>query len=186
MMAPGHTVGANPLQGVAYVFVRSGPAWTLQQELTATDGADDELGAGDGFGPTVAVSGQTLIVSSGIADNFNGIAFIFVRSGTTWAQEQELAGAGGVQGFGCVVALSGSTAIIGARWVGANQQGAVFTFSRTANKWEEGQELTAANGAAGDQFGSSVAYFHRTLMVGAFHVESQTGAVYAFSLADRH
>ena len=46
-------------QGAAYVFVRSGGAWTQQQELTASDGA-----ASDRFGYSVSVSGDTAVIGA--------------------------------------------------------------------------------------------------------------------------
>ena len=46
-------------QGSAYVFVRSGGAWSLQQKLEASDAAAD-----DEFGFSVAISGETVVVGS--------------------------------------------------------------------------------------------------------------------------
>ena len=48
-----------PHQGSAYVFVRSGTSWSQQQKLTANDGA-----AHDGFGYSVAISGDTVVVGA--------------------------------------------------------------------------------------------------------------------------
>ena len=47
--------------GAAYVFVRSGTNWTQQAYLKASN-----TGAGDGFGfwPSVAVSGDTVVVGA--------------------------------------------------------------------------------------------------------------------------
>ena len=52
-------VGANYDQGSAYVFTRSGTTWTQQAKLTASDGA-----AGDHFGHSVALSGDTALVGA--------------------------------------------------------------------------------------------------------------------------
>lgn len=51
-------VGAQANQGAAYVFVRSGGVWTLQQELAAPDGATT-------FGKSVSVSGDTVVIGAG-------------------------------------------------------------------------------------------------------------------------
>ena len=52
-----HGGGGRPVKnsntGAAYVFVRSGTAWSQQAELTAADGA-----ANDYFGTSVAISGS--------------------------------------------------------------------------------------------------------------------------------
>ena len=52
-------VGTNDDQGSAYVFVRSGTTWTQQAYLTGSDGA-----AGDGFGRSVFLSDDTVLVGA--------------------------------------------------------------------------------------------------------------------------
>ena len=47
------------VQGSAYVFVRSGGVWSQQQKLLASDAA-----AGDEFGLSVAISGETVVVGA--------------------------------------------------------------------------------------------------------------------------
>src|SRR5262245_26311091 len=49
-------------RGAAYVFVRSGDAWTQQAKLVAPDGA-----AADEFGFAVAISGDTIVVGARFA-----------------------------------------------------------------------------------------------------------------------
>ncbi len=87
--APNNTIGANSNQGSVYVFTRSGTAWTLQQKLTANDGA-----AGDEFGFAVALSDDTLVVGAyrdAIGGNANqGSAYVFTRSGTAWTLQEKL------------------------------------------------------------------------------------------------
>ena len=52
--------------GSAYVFVRTGSTWTEEAKLTASDAA-----AGDVFGWSVSVSGDTAVVGA-LADDDNG------------------------------------------------------------------------------------------------------------------
>lgn len=59
-----HAGGADA--GSAYVFTRAGTVWTEQSKLTSLDAA-----AGDAFG-TVALSGDTAVVSSIFDDNAGG------------------------------------------------------------------------------------------------------------------
>lgn len=59
-------VGANPQQGSAYVFVRSGQIWSEQPKLIASDGL-----ASDQFGASVATSAGTVVVGSPGDDYFN-------------------------------------------------------------------------------------------------------------------
>jgi hypothetical protein len=47
-----------------------------------------------------------------------GAAYVFVRSGTTWSQQAYLkaSNAGAGDHFGCSVAISGETVVVGALW----------------------------------------------------------------------
>jgi hypothetical protein len=103
--------------GSAYVFVRSGTAWSQQAKLAASDGA-----AGDWFGYSVALSGDTALIGAGSVDNSagdvdSGSAYVFTRSGTIWREHAKLTAFDGAAGdqFGGKVALSADTALIGAR-----------------------------------------------------------------------
>ena len=126
-------VGANTNQGSAYVFTRSGTTWSPQQQLTASDGA-----AGDYFGVSVALSGDTALVGAYHddvgANTWQGSAYVFTRSGTTWSPQQQLTASDGAAGdcFGWSVALSGDTALVGAYGddVGANtDQGSAYFYT---------------------------------------------------------
>lgn len=113
--------------GAAYVFVRTGSSWSQQAYLKATN-AD----AGDHFGTSVAVSGDTVVVgaptegsnATGVDgdghDNsaqFSGAAYVFVRSGGVWSQQAYLKASNtsiaDVLGFS--VAVSGDTVVVGAQ-----------------------------------------------------------------------
>jgi hypothetical protein len=166
-------VGANYDQGSAIVFVRSGMTWSLQQKLTAADGA-----AGDYFGYTVALSGDGYTALGGAiyddvgVNSSQGSATAFTRSGVSWMQQAQLNGSDGAAQdyFGYAVALSGDTAVIGVYQddVGADvDQGSAYVFVRDGRFWKQQQQLIAADGAAGDQFGYAVALNGDTALVGA-------------------
>ena len=99
-------MGNNVGQGSAYVFVRTGAAWTEQAHLTAVGGTSHDI-----FG-TVAISGDTIVVGAEqdqVGGNRNqGSAYVFTRSGTTWTQQARLNGAESVANemFGVSVAIS--------------------------------------------------------------------------------
>jgi hypothetical protein len=89
-----------------------------------------------------------------------------------WVQQAELTASDGKAGdsFGDSVALSGSTAVVGAKLhtVGSNYtQGAAYVFVEGGGTWSQQAELTASDGAAGDLFGSSVAHSGGKQGVGA-------------------
>jgi hypothetical protein len=165
-------VSTSTDQGSAYVFVRSGSAWTQQAKLTAGDGA-----ANDAFGSSVSVSGDTALLGAhqddiGISTN-QGSAYVFVRTGTTWTQQAKLTAGDGVTAdtFGYSVSVSGDTALVGAYWdnIGANtDQGSAYVFVRSGTSWSEQAKLTASDGAAFDYFGSSVSVSGDTAVVGAY------------------
>lgn len=112
--------------GAVYVFTRAGSAWSQQAYVKAGN-----TGAGDLFGTSVALSGDSLLVGAvredssatwvnGNAANDNaadaGAAYLFKRVGTTWTQHAYLKASNTDAGdlFGNAVALSGDTALIGA------------------------------------------------------------------------
>jgi hypothetical protein len=105
--SPRDDTGQNLDQGAAYVFVRSGTNWSIQQKLTANDGA-----AGDQFGSSVAISGDAVVIGAPLDNTATtddqGAAYVFARSGMVWAQQQKLAANDGVAGdqFGGAVALA--------------------------------------------------------------------------------
>jgi hypothetical protein len=112
--------------GAAYVFVRSGSTWTQQAYLKASN-----TGAGDLFGASVAISGDTVVVgayaedsaASGVNGNQasnsatdSGAVYVFVRLGSTWTQQAYLkaSNTGASDLFGNSVAISGDTVAVGA------------------------------------------------------------------------
>ena len=162
----------------------SAPFSLQQAELNAADGAP-----GDILGCSVAVSGDTALVG---APNHavGGTAYVFVYSGGVWTQQAELIASDGAAGdyFGSSVSISGDSALVGASGhaVGGNAyQGAAYVFVRSGSTWTQRAELTAADGAAWDNLGSSVAISGDTALVGApSHAvsgNSQQGAAYVFA-----
>ena len=122
--------------GAAYVFTRTAGVWTQQQKLLAADKS-----ASDNFGASVAVSGDTAVVGAYGEDDGgttgNGAAYVFTRTGGVWTQQQKLLAADVANNdqFGWSVALSGDTALVGARSEsdsGTTANGAVYVFEAPA------------------------------------------------------
>jgi hypothetical protein len=163
--APFHPVGR------AFVYVRSGTAWSLQQTLISFDGL-----LGDNFGRSVSVSGDTAVIGAPGFDfpgAFNaGQAYVFVRSGTTWSEQQRLkaSDASGGDIFGDSVSLDGDTVVVGASQddtPGGADAGSGYVFERIATTWTELRRLLAPDGAAGDRFASAVSVYGNTAVAGA-------------------
>ncbi len=170
-----------------------------QTKLAASDGA-----AGDSFGWSVSISGSTAVVGAPGSNGDTGSAYVFVRSGPAWNQQAELRASDGISGdfFGWSVAVTGSTAVVGANgkknfqgaayvfgrsgtaWVGADGRdsftGAAYVFVQSGTTWTQQAELTASDGLSNDLFGGSVAISGPIAVVGADGTDSFTGAAYVF------
>jgi hypothetical protein len=184
--------------GAAYVFVRNGTNWTQQAYLKASN-----TGAGDNFGYSVAISGDTVVVgapfedsnATGVNGNQNnksatdaGAAYVFVRNGTTWSQQAYLkaSNTGAGDNFGVAVAVSGDTVVIGASddssatGVNGNQNsnsatnsGAAYVFVRNGTDWSQQAYLKASNTDANDNFGGGHGLYFAPIM-GAVAVSGDT------------
>ena len=177
---------AGSTSGSAYVFTRSGTTWTEQQKVTASDAA-----AGDRFGESVAISGDTLLVGAHANDDAgsnSGSAYVFTRIGNTWTEQQKLAGSdtGYDDNFGKSVAISGDTLVVGAYIDDddGSASGSAYVFTRSSTTWTQKKKLTASDAAAGDYFGESVAISGDTLVVGADRNDDaggSSGSAYVFT-----
>jgi streptogramin lyase len=121
--------GKNSSQGAAYVFHRSGVAWSQQQELAASDGL-----TGNQFGTSIAVNGSTAIIGAiHQGTHPTGAAYVFASNMSgNWVQQQELTATddeGSLDSFGSAVALSGNTAMVGA--TNSGNGGAVYVFANS-------------------------------------------------------
>ncbi|MBI5762095.1 MAG: immunoglobulin domain-containing protein [Planctomycetes bacterium] len=168
--------GASSGAGAAYVFVRSGTVWTQQAKLTANDAA-----AGDAFGTSAAIYGDTVVVGAPSASSAAGAAYVYVRSGTVWTQQAKITAGDAAAGdeFGVAVALSGNTAVVGAALDDAaagSDQGSAYVFVRGGTVWSQQAKLTANDAAAGDRYGSSVSLDGDTAIIGAMMDDGAAGA----------
>jgi hypothetical protein len=167
--APGEAVFGNPGQGALHVYTRSGSIWTQQTRLTAADGNGNDY-----LGSSVALSGDTVVAgvpgsNVGVNDS-QGAAYVFKRTDGSWALQAKLVAGDGVagDGLGSSLAFEGSTALVRsqATVAGHLHQGAVYVFTRSGSVWSPQVRLTPGDGAAEDQFGTSVALDSGTALIG--------------------
>ena len=153
-----------------YEFTESGGSWSQTAELTATGGA-----AGDEFGSALALWGPTALIGAGTktvsGNTGQGAAYVFTDSGGSWSQTAELTASDGAARRRIRVLLRwpfrarprssglGLTVVSG-----HSDQGAAYVFTSSGGSWSQTAELTAADGAAGDMFGQSVAMSGTTAM----------------------
>jgi hypothetical protein len=172
-------------KGAAWVFTRTGGVWS-QQGPKLTGGG--ETGGGK-FGTIVALSadGDTALIGGWNDDSSKGAAWVFTRSGSTWAQQGgKLIGAGetGAGRFGVSVALSadGDTALIGGLDDNGTM-GAAWVFMRSASTWtQQGGKLTAEDEAGEGEFGTNVALSADgdTALIGGWRDNGGVGAAWVF------
>jgi len=172
--------------GAAYVFTRSGSSWSEQAKLVASDAE-----AGDLFGRSVAVSGETVVVGAWGEDAGGagaGAAYVFTRSGGSWSEQAKLTASDAQANdqFGYSTAVSDETVVVGAdaEDEGGSNAGAAYVFTRSGGSWSEQAKLTSSDTQANDRFGSYVAVSGETIVVGAWAETTSgtsAGAAYVFT-----
>ncbi len=179
--------------GAAYVYVRDGHTWSLQQKLFASDRANF-----DQFGIAVDVVGDTIVVGAH-GDNDEGFqtgaVYVFRRNGTTWTEEQKLKASDAApdSAFGASVALNGQTIAIGApgESSGALFSGAVYVFVNDGTSWQQQGKIKANSAMMNQQLGFTVSVSGDTIVAAApgeligepaddFNNVLSKGAVYIF------
>jgi hypothetical protein len=207
--------------GAVYVFRRAGTSWVQEAYIKASN-----TGIDDRFGTSVALFGDVLVVGADLEDSSTtgvgstpdegasgaGAAYVYRRTGTTWAFEAYLkaSNTGVNDHFGGAVAVAGDVIAIGALdedsgTDGVNttpneaeqDAGAVYVYRWSGSAWVFEAYLKASNSETYDGFGRSVAATADTIVVGAPFEDSpavavgggqgngatDSGAVYVFAYA---
>ncbi|MBL4659585.1 MAG: FG-GAP repeat protein [Alcanivoracaceae bacterium] len=198
--------GTNELaesSGAAYVFTRDLGEWSQQAFLKASN--TEEI---DWFGYSVDIDDNTIVVGALHEDSnttiingdeinnlapSSGAVYVYTRTVDTWSQQAYLkpSNTGTGDRFGCSVAVSGNSLVIGAQFEASNatgvggietnndaiESGAAYIFSLTVGIWSQDAYLKASNTGGGDQFGYSVAVDNGSVMVGARYEDSNAVGV---------
>jgi hypothetical protein len=187
--APGADHSGKTNVGAAYVFERNYTTpnqWGLTTMLSCAGWAD----AGDHFGNSVAISGDTIVV--GAYYDGAGAAYRFERQdegASGWSLMGRLVGSdpGTMDWFGHSVSISGDVIVVGAPFY-YGSAGAAYVFERnwggSADAWGQVQELTASDaGSADHYFGWTVSVSVDTAVVGSYAFDvagTDSGAAYVF------
>ena len=191
-------IDGNSGQGAAYVFQEPASGWasmTQTAKLIASDGAAESC-----FGNSVSASGSTVVVGAPgemVGSNSNqGAAYIFQEPASGWAsmtQTAKLTASDGTTNaaFGSAVANNDGTVVVGSllATVGTNTgQGAAYVFTIPGTGWAnmtQTAKLTASDGTAGDNFGSSLSIYGTAIVVGAnnatLDARNDRGTAYLFA-----
>jgi MYXO-CTERM domain-containing protein len=149
----------NAGSAAVYTYNVNTGTWPAPVSLTASDAA-----AGDGFGQSVAISGETVIIGAPNKGSKMGGAYAYSNSLGMWAGEQRLHMLSGIvlaagDGFGGSVDLAGNLAAIGASGTvvsGLSQAGAVYVLTSASSVWSLYNMATEATPTAAELFGSAV------------------------------
>lgn len=167
--------------GALYVFVRAGLQWVEQTKIVPRDIADS-----GGFGSSLAISGERIIVGANSDDGPAGVdqgsVFIFRQDKDAWVQEAKIfaADAEASDRFGAVD-IDGDRIAVGApnaHGMGIDS-GVVYIYRLQGDEWVLEQTVFSLEPLS-DNFGASVALQGDTLLVGAPETDDATGAVYVY------
>jgi hypothetical protein len=170
-------------KGAVWIFTRSGSTWAQQgNKLVGSD-----IVGGAWFGKSVALAsdGNTALVG-GYNDNANaGAAWVFTRSGNTWAQEgTKLVGTGAVgaagQGHSVSLSADGNIAAIGGAY-DDSQKGATWIFTRSGNTWVHQKIVVPDVGAAKQGQSVALSADATTLIIGGVNATSNVSNAWVFT-----
>ncbi len=170
--------------GSVYMYRKVGLGWQFQSKLVASDGRFR-----DGFGSSIAISSDTLVVGARAHDvdtsNDAGAVYVFQRQENSWIQTQKLIASdvSAFANFGSALSLKGDYLAVGAPSSSSGTDvGAVYVYHRSGGIWSEQAIVQSPNFQA--QFGISIAIDDMNLLIGAPRVDhlgrTDSGVVFAY------
>lgn len=184
----------NRIRNSALIVLGAIVALTVGARLTPAFGqnkatklhAPDGI-AGDGFGYSVAISGNTAVIGAWCDDNYAGSAYIYRYDGSSWAQEAKLLASDRAAKdlFGWSVDISGDAVVVGAIRNDDNGffTGSAYIFRFNSSNWVEEAKLLPSDSAYWDEFGFSVGISGDTVVIGALRNDDNdpnSGSAYVF------
>jgi hypothetical protein len=166
--APGDDHTTRQAEGAIYVYVLGEEGWTLQARLEADPGIEyAHLGRG------VDLSGDTIVASAHGEDTQTGSAYVFERTGSSWAQVARLQALEPHpwQEFGAAVAIDGDDIAVGCTSDSTfgTSAGSVYWYQRSGGAWNLRALLRASDANTSDQLGKAVDVQNGVVFAGAEH-----------------
>ena len=193
--------GKNNNVGQAYIFTRNSGVWTQEQaNLVAWSTTNHYFGQSAAiYGKTVSgVTTYTIVIGANGLITEHGGAYIFVGSGSNWAQGTFLQASNADAGdaFGYSVSILGDNIAIGAYKEASSatgvhayndvadqikndapNAGAVYLFGIVGGVWSEQLYIKASNTKTDNWFGYSVKIAGNYLVVGAPKEDSNSSGI---------
>ncbi len=152
------------------VFSKEGSAWALKSPVTRPY---QPFYAGVGFGSSMALASDRLVVGGDGSYNIPGLSFpgtvyVFQRSGDTWNQEALLQANDGAHAdhFGAAVAVSGDQIIVSA--IIDAPKGSAYIFKKLEDgRWKQIRKVQPPSATFFDHFGESLAANSTSFAAGA-------------------
>ena len=185
----------NPLTGAAYLLRQLDDTWTQTQLFRSPLPVSlpntyprDQFGAALALSDEFCVEGAPL---NGGAVQMAGAVYVYSRDPQhpeAWILDAKLHADDGSRfdNFGCAVALSGHSLIVGAsgRQEHTKKSGSAYIFERIEGDWQQTAKLSPVEGNFQNQFGCSVDIDSTTAVVGAFRddvLDFDTGSTYIYN-----
>ena len=187
--------------GAVYVYVKPTSGWQNMTQVAKLTSSDN----GEGFGTSVAISGNTIVVGAANTSNFGasgnrrqasspGAAYVFIKPANGWVDSTEnakLTASDGQPGdaFGNSVSISGRTIAVGAFFAsdssGNSFAGKAYVFAQPSvggqHDLTQTAELTASDSQLLNYMGASIAVSGDTIVAGAYGHNNFQGVAYVFS-----
>ncbi|CBW26783.1 putative cell wall-anchored protein [Halobacteriovorax marinus SJ] len=176
--------------GSAYLYrINPTTGSLVETKITASDGA-----LNDYFGDSVSISGNNLLIGAAYDDDkgsSSGSVYLYrIDPATGNYSETKITASDGAANdyFGKSVSIFGSNLLIGAAMDDDNgsESGSVYLYRQdpTTGNYSE-TKITASDGTANDQFGSSVSISGTDILVGSYLRDdngSDSGSAYLYRL----
>lgn len=180
--------------GVVFIFKRNVTTWTQEARIVPS-----EINTNIQFGTSLditsdgsrIVAGAPFLVAGSITAN--GRAYVFVRSGTTWSQEQIIANSDApatYDNYGSKVAISGDgtrlvVGCLGKEYSSYTDAGACYVYSRSGSSWSFERKLISSTVNSYSNFGGAIAINNNGTRIaigeGTVQAGSKKGAVHTYT-----
>ena len=175
--------GDNTGEGAVWLYSRSAGVWSLAVPKLISSFNIGPAQLGNSLG--LSADGKYLIAGGSQDEDAEGSAWVFAKSGSSWAYQARLRGSGSSfaeQGKSVAISADGKTALIGGN-VNEEGKGNVWVFTRSGSSWTQQGSALRGNDAVGPAFqGQSVALSAdgNTAAIGGDNDAGNLGGVWIF------